>query len=148
MAWKRWLTRYGLGVWGLVTFSLALMLFLEFQKNGMLQEKVQLLERLDALTAEKCEGVHRVNAVCEEALLDIGMRLGLDNDMMPLVTTALWKRATHGERISHARERLGAKRVGAGLLERSRVEGEAIGGPGPEDEGEGQCPKKKRAKTR
>jgi hypothetical protein len=103
--------------------------------NNNLREQNTLLKRLDAVTLTWCEGVHRVNTVCEGAFIDVLQRLGLDNEMMPLVTTALWKRATGGYPVSKARQEWGAKEIAEGYLEKDSAIGgvddpvPAIGGP-------------------
>lgn len=91
---------------------------------GTLRESNDLLRRYAMLQTQWCSGVERVNRLCEEQFIEIMQRLGLDNEMMPLLTTALWKRATANFPVSKARQLMGAKGMADGFLDK-----DAIGGP-------------------
>ncbi len=78
--------------------------------NEALQQENALWKRLDTSQRELCEGTRRVNEVCEDTILEIMQRLGLDRDLNPLVTTALWRRVMK-VRVSEARILLHAKDV-------------------------------------
>ena len=111
---------------------MGLVIGLDWHMIKELRAKVILLERLDTMTTQYCEGVQKVNDLCEEQFVLIMQRLGLDDEMMPLVTTTLWQRATHGMRVSRARRKLGAKEQASGLLGSNPLDREAVGGPSEE----------------
>jgi hypothetical protein len=94
-----------------------------------LQEQTRLLKQTVAIQTKWCEGLGKVNSVCANVIVDIGERLGLDQESMPLVTTALWDRAIQMP-VRKARAKLGAPRVSKGLLDAKA----AIGGPGVDEE--------------
>jgi hypothetical protein len=98
---KRW-------IWPALCAVLSLALAWALWTNHLLRGHVALCNRAVAVQAEWCDGLKQVNELCEGALLDIGARLGLDTAWMPLVTTALWKRAAKGVGVSKARAVLGA----------------------------------------
>lgn len=64
-----------------------------------------------------CDGADKVNGLCEKVLLDILVRLGLDDQMMPLIATVYWRRMTNNCSIIDARKKLGAKEMADGLLD-------------------------------
>jgi len=113
--------RYG---WPVLALIFAMLWAHTLWINKNLREQNTLLKRLDAVTITWCDGIQRVNAICEGQFIEVLQRLGLDNEMMPLVTTALWKRATGGYPVSKARQVMGAKEIAEGYLEKDG----AIGG--------------------
>lgn len=110
--------------WPVVCGALLLALFVQHIRYAALRENHDLLQRLDSLQVRWCEGVERINKVCEGQFIEIMQRLGLDREMMPLLTTALWKRATNNFSVRRARAQLGAK-VDTGFLDKSM----GVGGP-------------------
>ena len=99
--WKRWF-------WPGLSGALALALVWTLWTNHLLRENVALYKRVVTVQEEWCQGVQGVNDLCEATIVDIGARLGLDTEWMPLVTTALWRRASGGVSIKRARAGLGA----------------------------------------
>lgn len=77
---------------------------------SLLKERLVLLERVVEVQDRWCEGLGEVNQVCEASFLEIAQRLGLDTQWMPLVNTALWKRAAETKSVAQARRELGAAR--------------------------------------
>jgi len=110
--------------WKTLALFLAMALWVAVTNNRELKRRNELLHRINIMQEEWCYGIEKVNGVCEKALLDLLIRLGLDNEMMPLVTTVYWERLTNKYSISIARKKLGAKETSDGLLN----VGEAIGG--------------------
>jgi hypothetical protein len=98
---KRWF-------WPVVSGVLALALAWTLWTNHLLRENTALCNRVVTVQAKWCDGLKQVNALCEQSFTDLASRLGLDTEWMPLVTTALWKRATMGMSIRKARAELGA----------------------------------------
>jgi len=92
--------------------------------NQELREKNKLLTQLTDIQKTWCTGLQQVNSVCEKTLVDVSVRLGLDRDLMPLVTTALWRREMKPVTVAKARKKLDAPKVSKGMLKA----GEAIGG--------------------
>ena len=130
--YKRWL-------WPALCLSLAVGWAWTGTLNDGLREQVSDLKRLVAIQDRWCEGVGQVNELCEETMVDLGQRLGLDQDFMPLVTTALWRRSMSHVTVNKARRLLGAPAVSSGLLDDPKA---AIGG------GDEELPTKKLRKRR
>ena len=99
---KRW---FWPGVSGVLALALAWVAW----TNGLLHENAALCRETVAVQREWCAGLQDVNAVCEATIVDVAIRLGLDTDWMPLVTTALWRRASDDLDVRKARRELGAK---------------------------------------
>lgn len=104
MTTQHWKRRFWPGLCGALTLALIWALW----TNHLLRENAALCKRVVTVQDEWCDGLRGVNRVCEEALVDVASRLGLDTEWMPLVTTALWKRATQGMNVRRARAELGA----------------------------------------
>ncbi len=94
--------------WPLMAVALAIALLWTATVNQGLRDQVALLNRVAGLQARWCEGLGAVNTVCEETLVDLADRLGLDKDFMPLVTTALWRRSMAPVTVNKARRTLKA----------------------------------------
>ena len=103
--------------WPWVSGALAITLVAQHLYYGSIRERADLLEQLAVLQNRWCEGVERINHVCEEQFVEVMQQLGLDNKLMPLMTTALWKRATGNFRVSQARRRFGAAEQAEKFLE-------------------------------
>ena len=73
-----------------------------------LRENLALYRKIEALTTAHCEGVYKVNTACMDTLTDLTIRLGLDENLTPLVATALWNRSM-GISVQKARKQLGIK---------------------------------------
>ena len=99
----------------------AITLWADYDQN----EKIRLLRQVNEIQAKWCEGTARVNAICETTMADLAVRLGLDANLVPVVTTALWQRAMPNVSVTRARRVLGAK-------ERVKERPLAIGGPAEE----------------
>lgn len=107
---KRW-------VWPAVCLSLVIGWAWTATLNAGLREQVASLKQVAALQHRWCEGLGQVNTVCEETLVDLAQRLGLDQDYLPLVTTALWRRAMDRTPVNKARRLLIAPTVSAGMTD-------------------------------
>ena len=115
---KRWF-------WPICAVTLAIGWLWTATLNQGLREQVALLKSVAGLQERWCDGLGRVNTLCEETIVDLAARLGLDQDFMPLVTTALWRRSMDHMTVNKARRRLGAPTVSSGLLDDPKA---AIGG--------------------
>ena len=105
--------------WALPAFCgvLALMVVVQQVWISTLRENNRLLRGYVDLQTRWCEGVERVNHLCEGQFIEIMQRLGLDNEMMPLLS------------VSRARKMLGASEIADGFLDGAP----AIGGPDEHD---------------
>jgi len=72
-------------------------------------EQNKLLMKLSSEQDTWCEGLAKVNKICEESFIDIMSRLGLDKDAYPLINTVLWQRVTHDMPIDRARRIMNAE---------------------------------------
>ena len=97
--------------------------------TSLLRENAALCKQVVTIQETWCQGIQDVNVVCEETIVDVAGRLGLDTEWMPLVTTALWRRASGGAGIRKARETMGAP-----AWQREPPLGSGIGGGTDEDE--------------
>lgn len=103
--------RAALSIAALAAIALALVAGVAaHRRTALLEEKVRLLERVVDVQDRWCSGLGEVNLACEESFTEIAARLGLDARWMPLVNTAMWRRATRGKSIARARRELGASR--------------------------------------
>jgi len=116
--YKRWL-------WPVLCASLVIGWAWTATLNEGLREQVASLKQLVQVQDRWCEGLGKVNTLCEETMVDLAVRLGLDQDFMPLVTTALWRRSMPHVTVNKARRLLGAPVVSSGLLDDPKA---AIGG--------------------
>jgi len=91
-----------------------------------LSAHVRTLQQLVDLQSRWCDGVGKVNQVCEATLVDLGSRLGLDQDYLPLVTTALWRRTMGTVTVARARRSLEVPATGKRPLDDPKA---AMGGP-------------------
>lgn len=107
---KRWL-------WPALCGSLAVGWAWTATLNAGLREQAASLKQVVDVQDRWCEGLGRVNAVCEQTMVEMAQRLGLDQDYLPLVTTALWRRSMDRTSVNKARRLLGAPTVSAGLLD-------------------------------
>jgi len=125
--------KWGLGQWrrNKRWYLLALALVVLIYDDIDLRLHARLLTRVVTIQEQWCEGLGRVNKVCEKTMADLAARLGLDTDFMPLVTTAIWNRAVPKISVTRARRKLGASEVSRGVLDSHRV---GIGGPSEADE--------------
>lgn len=110
--------------WHLLALLLAIAFGVTAANNHYLREQNKLLLEINGLQRKWCTGADKVNELCEHVLLDLLVRLGLDDQMMPLITTVYWRRLTNDYPISTAREKLGAKEMADGVLDAAT----AIGG--------------------
>ena len=94
--------------WPIVAVALAVALLGTATVNRGLRDQVDLLNRVAGLQERWCTGLGQVNTVCEETLVDLADRLGLDKDFLPLVTTALWRRSMGDVTVNRARRTLKA----------------------------------------
>ena len=124
---KRWL-------WPLCSLTLAIGWLWTATLNLGLREQVALLKSVAGLQERWCDGLGAVNQLCEETMVDLATRLGLDQDYLPLVTTALWRRSMDHTTVNKARRRLSAPVASSSLHDDPKA---AIGG---EDE---ELPKKR-----
>lgn len=122
--WRKW-------AWPTVCGTLALAWLVTLWTNANLRERNRLLGRVATIQEEWCDGLGRVNEVCEATLTEMAIRLGLDADYHPLVTTALWQRAMRHTSVRQARRGLGAPNVSRGALGDPRS---AMGGPSEDEE--------------
>jgi hypothetical protein len=99
------LTIVGFGV--VLIGALVATVVVQGEQIGRLRDRVADLEALNHLQDQWCGGVERVNYLCETQWVDMLQRLGLDSKMMPLMSTALWRRATGHFSILKARKVLG-----------------------------------------
>lgn len=106
MDYRKITKRWG---WQVACLSLAIGWGITVWVNGTLRERVKLLDRVVTVQEQWCDGLGRVNAVCEKTLVDMAMRLGLDDELMPLVTTALWNRSMPYVPVRKALQKLGAR---------------------------------------
>lgn len=61
--------------------------------NAELRTQIKLLREIRALEAEKCDGIYRVNVVCEEVVTGFATQLGLEpGGPSQLLTTTIVKR--------------------------------------------------------
>ena len=102
--------------------------------NQGLREQVGDLRRVADIQDQWCEGLGKVNGLCEETLADLAVRLGLDQDFMPLVTTALWRRSRDHTTVNKARRLLVKSGGASAVLDDPKA---AIGG------GDEELPKKR-----
>jgi len=86
---------------------------------------VALLKSVATLQERWCDGLGKVNTLCEETVGDLANRLGLDQDFLPLVTTALWRRAMDHTTVNRARRLLAKPGVTSRVLDDPKA---AIGG--------------------
>lgn len=63
--------------WGVLTCVLVLALFQAQTENRALRERAQILEKLDRTVMLYCEGVQRVNNLCERQLSTVLGQLGI-----------------------------------------------------------------------
>lgn len=85
------------GVIVFLVVGLVYMVFvLQNERMIFLEEQNRLLrESLDA-QAEYCEGIERVNQVCENAMVALVVRLGLDPEKLPVFTAGIVSRHNAG----------------------------------------------------
>jgi len=107
MDYRKLIKRWG---WPVLCLSLAIGWGITVWTNGNLRERVRLLDRVVMVQEQWCDGLGKVNEVCEKTLVDMAMRLGLDDELMPLVTTALWNRSMPYVPVRKALQKLGATR--------------------------------------
>lgn len=115
---KRWL-------WPALCLSLVIGWAWTATLNAGLRDQVASLKQVVQVQDRWCEGLGKVNALCESTMVDLAVRLGLDQDFMPLVTTALWRRSMDHTPVNKARRLLGAPAVSSGLLDDPKA---ALGG--------------------
>ena len=120
---KRWL-------WPALCLSLAIGWAWTATLNAGLREQVASLKQVVRVQEQWCDGLGQVNKLCEETMVDLAVRLGLDQDFMPLVTTSLWRRAMDHTTVNKARRLLGAPAVSTGLLDDPQA---ALGGGGDDE---------------
>jgi hypothetical protein len=96
--------------------------------NDGLREQVSLLKRVAEVQGRWCAGLGEVNTVCEETMVDLAARLGLDSEFMPLVTTALWRRTMPRVTVNKARHLLVSPQSPVKLLDTVDDPKAAIGG--------------------
>lgn len=126
------LKRLALGAWALFTLALTVGWYVEHQSHALLKENMALAKRALVAQDELGNHIRHVNNVCIGQWVETMQRLGLDDEMMPLVTTALWKYATGNFRVSEARKLFKAKPQANGYLtKRGLVDMDtaALGGP-------------------
>lgn len=78
MTWKRLLVILAVIIWGSVTCLLALAYYHTDQINSELRTQIQLLHEIRTAEAEQCNGIYRVNAVCEKVVAGFATQLGLE----------------------------------------------------------------------
>lgn len=120
---KRWL-------WPALCLSLVIGWAWTATLNVGLRDQVASLKQVVQVQDRWCEGLGKVNTLCEETMVDLAMRLGLDQDFMPLVTTALWRRSMDHVPVAKARRLLAAPSVSSGVLDDPKA---ALGGPDTEE---------------
>jgi len=76
--------------------------------NHLLRENASVYRQALDIQTQWCDGLGEVNQLCEQSMVDLASRLGLGTDWAPLVSTALWKRATGNMGIAKARKKLHA----------------------------------------
>ena len=84
-------------VYAFIALTGYLGLYVEYTNNQqdriLLQqtkEQNDLLWELNEVQAKSCQGLHQVNKLCEETLVNFVQRLGLDRSLNPLVSTVIW----------------------------------------------------------
>jgi len=82
-------------VWMFATLVALAFLYYEIQTNRLLRENIALRIRVNEVERTYCLGVHRVNDLCERVVVDLMQRIGVVPDAAPVLTHAVWKRATH-----------------------------------------------------
>jgi len=102
-------TKFWLAIFIVLTIFFAYSTF-SYQASLIVLYKQQntLLLNLSNKQNEWCSGLNKVNKVCEETLIDIMERLGLDKKAYPLITTVMWRRAMKDYPVEKAREELNA----------------------------------------
>ena len=83
-------------VWMFAFLVLLAIFYHTNEQNLLLKELVSTMKSLRQVETTYCVGVHRVNALCESAVIELMARLGVSPEAAPVLTTAVWKRATHG----------------------------------------------------
>ena len=109
--WKRWAVLA-------LAISWAVILIVNHQQRARIETLMELVQ----IQKELNQGLGEVNQVCEVTLMDLSSRLGLDNAWLPLVNTALYRRAAPGYTIEAARKILDPK------APKSKVPSVGIGG--------------------
>lgn len=104
------MARVVLWCWRLSFVSVSVVAVAMTWRASLLKDRIDALERVVSIQDEWCDGLSRVNDVCEASFREVAQRLGLDDKWMPLVNTALWKRAAGEKTIAQARRQLGASR--------------------------------------
>ena len=96
---KRWL-------WPVLCATLAIGWAWTATLNQGLRDQAASLKQVVQVQERWCDGLGKVNTLCEETIVDLAVRLGLDQDFMPLVTTALWRRSMDHTTVNKARRLL------------------------------------------
>ena len=108
------LARWG---WPLVCAIMLVVISIQRVQADVAAERIVLLQRVDQLQLRWCSGIEQVNRLCEQQFIEMMERLGLDDQMMPLVPTVLWRKTTGNFSIDGARELMGARSPGTKYLE-------------------------------
>jgi len=80
------------------------------EKNDLLREVADVRARNTVLTEENCSSTHAIEGMCSATLTELTTRLGLKDQLEPLLRSATWRRLK-----AKAPSRAEAKRLVGGI---------------------------------
>lgn len=89
---KRFLMSLAVMVWAAFTSVAIAAYYYTDQVNQELRKQIVILRDIRTMQEQECQGIRRVNALCEQVVSEFATQLGISVSPAPILTTSIQKR--------------------------------------------------------